>query len=71
MQLEFEEKLQNVQRTAVSTHNIDVYKRKLAAQRMEHMQEIQGLRQQIASLQSGASRGGRGRKRGFLNWALQ
>ena len=65
MQLEFEEKIQNVQCTAVSTHNIDVYKRKLAAQRMEHMQEMQALRQTISQLQSAANRGGRGRKRGY------
>lgn len=62
-ELEFEEKLQSVQRSAVSSHNVDVYKRKLAAQRMEHMQEIQRLNQQISSLQYAASRGGRGRKR--------
>ena len=60
MRSEYESKLQAVQRAATTSLNIDIYKRKLGAQRSELMGEIERLRNELAAVQSSGWRGGRG-----------
>ena len=55
-QQEYEERLKAVQRSTSTSVNVDIYKRKLAAQRMDHLREVDMLKQQIQGVQGGRAR---------------